>query len=198
MALHIAPTRRGAREAGRVARWRTTWRGPGAAADKGGSAADGAAHRADQERSAVAAVAADVEDAAGRAAHVGRAVGGAEDNNREGSAGSGCRAWCEAAGQNCVSLRDSGRQCLARCIAFGGKRSGFVPSGVPSFADKSSDSKCQDGLDTDPILIGRPNASMGVYRFSPCLQFFGRSLVVITPLRLTYKMPWHHLDSNAV
>ena len=113
-----------------------------------------------------------MEDAAGLAAHVGRAVGGAEDNNREGSAGSGCRAWCEAAGQNCVSLRDSGRQCLARCIAFGGKRSGFVPSGVPSFADKSSDSKCGDGLDTDQILIGHPNASMGftdfrlVYSFS--------------------------------
>ena len=50
--------------------------------DSGG----GAAHRAaDQEGSAIAA---DVEDAAGRGAHVGCAA----DNNREGNAGSGCRA----------------------------------------------------------------------------------------------------------
>ena len=75
-----------------------------------------------------------------------------------------------------MSLRDSGRQCLAFCIAFGGKLSGFVPSGVPCSEDKRSKSKCGDGLDTDQILIGHPNASMGVYSFPPCLQFFGRSL----------------------
>ena len=74
----------------------------GRSADNGGSAADGAAHRAADQEGSVgsgtggaveddgegSADAPDVEDAAGRAAHVCCAA----DNNREGSAGSGCDA----------------------------------------------------------------------------------------------------------